>query len=450
MLSSNTESGVAPPRVAQVPLDQLHPDASNPRTHKPKQIRQIADSIAKFGFTNPILIDEAGSVLAGHGRLAAAQLLGLKFVPTICLAHMSRAEKRAYIIADNKLSDSSSFDRKMLTEEVALILSLDPSFDLGVTGFEIKEIELLLDQGDARPRPEPATPPPARAFPPVCREGDLWTLGSHKLLCGDALLKQSYVRLMGRNRAQVVFVDPPYNQKPSDISGKGRIMHGAFAFASGEMSEAEFIRFLITAMTHLAKASANGSVHYICMDWRHQFELLTAARAVYDRQLDLCVWAKGQPAMGAPYRSQHELVGVFKHGTRSHIDNVQLGKHGRNRSNLWSYSSGSSFSRGRQQELAWHATVKPIALVEDALLDTSARDDIVLDAFAGSGTTLIAAQRCGRQARVMEIDPYYCDVIIRRYEAETGIAAVEAGGDTFTHREANPAVSLAERSDSHE
>lgn len=421
--------------ILECALEALKPHPGNPRQHSPKQIRQIADSIRRFGFTNPILVDGENMVLAGHGRLAAAKQLGLRAVPIVRLDHLSPAERRAYVIADNKLGDLSRFDRKLLADEVALILEAEPDFDLEVTGFDAGDLELLVDLGGEWPPAEPPLPPPDRALPPLARAGDLWQLGRHRLLCGDALAPESYRTLMGRERARIIFVDPPYNQPAADITGKGRIAHGDFVMASGEMTEGEFSDFLTAACALMAKASMDGALHYVCMDWRHMHELLAAGRAVYDRQLDLCVWAKGQPGMGSPYRQQHELIAVFKRGTRPHVDNIELGRHGRNRSNLWTYSSGPSFSAARQQELAWHATVKPRQLVHDALLDASRRDDLVLDAFGGSGTTLIAAEEASRRARLIEIDPYYCDVILRRFESLTGIKASSAAGDTLADRE---------------
>lgn len=302
------------PRIVAVPIEQLCAHPSNPRVHKPKQIRQISDSIGRFGFTNPILTDGEANILAGHGRLAAAKLLGLKTVPTICLEGLTAAEKRAYIIADNRLGDNSSFDRKLLAQEVPFILETDPDFDIELTGFELNDIEIMLDVGGQVAPKELPVPPPERSQAACCRPGDLWTLGKHKLFYGSALERNSFVRLMGRERARMIFVDPPYNQPAKEITGKGRVSHGDFAMAAGEMTEAEFIAFLTAACTLLAKASVDGALHYVCMDWRHQYELLTAGRAVFHELLNTCVWVKGSPALGALYRSQHEFVAVFKRG----------------------------------------------------------------------------------------------------------------------------------------
>lgn len=441
------ESGA--PQIEDNSAADLHPQAGNPRVHTPKHVGQIADSIRRFGFTNPILIDENKNVLAGHGRLAAAKLLGMTSVPTLCLAHLSKAQRRAYVIADNKLGDLSRFDRKLLAAQVELVLEADATFDVEVMGFETDECELLLDGAGQETAQEPAAPPPERQRPANTRLGDLWTLGRHKLYCGNALERDSYLNLMGRERARTIFADVPYNIAAKTISGGGKIRHGDFAMASSEMSETEFIAFLTTGLTYMSRFSVHGAIHYICIDWRHLFELITAGRAVFDRQLDLCVWAKAQPAMGSPYRQQHELIAVFKRGTRPHVENIELGRNGRNRSNLWSYSSGPNFSAKRQEELSWHPTVKPLAMVQDALLDSSHRDDLVLDGFGGSGTTLIAAEQSDRQARLIELDPYYCDVTIRRFEGLTGCKAIAADGDSFAAR-AQPRNDLASEEVSHD
>jgi len=405
------------------PIASLKAHPRNARTHSPKQIRQIADSIRAFGFVNPVLIDGDGGVIAGHGRLEAARTLGMAKVPTLRIDWLSEAEKRAYVIADNRLAEKAGWDRDLLALELGEIGALD--IDVTLTGFDMREIELILDSQTGSAGEEGAFVP--QAGPAVTMPGDLWQLGRHRLLCGNALERTSYARLLGRRRVQLVVADPPYNVPISGhVSGLGRVKHREFLEASGEMNEAAFTRFLTEAMRQMARASAEGSLHYVCMDWRHMFELLSAGRAVYDAYLNLCVWAKSNAGMGSLYRSQHELVVVFKKGARPHINNVELGKNGRYRTNLWSYPGGSSFSATRAEELAWHPTVKPQALIADILLDASNRDDLVLDPFAGSGTTLVAAEQTGRTARVIEVDPLYCDVIIRRFEAAAGIAAVHA------------------------
>jgi DNA modification methylase len=227
---------------------------------------------------------------------------------------------------------------------------------------------------------------------------------------------------MGRERAQMVFTDPPYNV-PIDghASGLGSAKHSDFAMASGEMSEAEFVNFLWTVLSLLARHSLNGALHYICMHWRHLYELLTAGRRVYDELKNLCAWVKSNGGMGSLYRSQHELIAVFKNGSAPHINNVELGRYGRNRTNVWVYAGMNSFGAERAEALSAHPTIKPVQLVEDAILDCSRRGGLVLDAFVGSGTTLIAAERAGRRAFGLEIEPRYVDLALQRFRSFTGI-----------------------------
>lgn len=406
---------------------QLRPRARNPRTHTAKQIKQIAASIKEFGFISPILIDAAGGIIAGHGRAEAAKLIGMSDVPTVGVDHLTPAQIRAYVIADNKLAENAGWDRELLTLELQE-LSVELNFDVTVTGFETAEIDLLiselkddaLDDADEVPEID-------RSVPAVSRLGDRWRIGDHVLLCGDALNKKSYEALLGTHKAQMVFTDPPYNVAiAGHVSGLGKVKHREFAMASGEMSAREFTTFLATAFMRLADFSTNGSIHFICMDWRHMRELLEAAGKPYSELKNLCVWAKTNAGMGSLYRSQHELVFVFKKGTAPHVNNVELGRFGRNRTNVWNYPGVNTFGTDRGNELAMHPTVKPLALVADAILDCSKRGGIILDAFAGSGTTLIAAQKTGRRGYGIEIDPHYADTIIRRFDEVYGLKAVHA------------------------
>ena len=412
----------------------LKPYDRNARTHSKKQIRQIADSIERFGWTNPVLIDGQDQIVAGHGRVAAAKRLGIEAVPTIRLETMSEVEIRAYVIADNRLAELADWDDEILAIELQALVELD--FDVEVTGFETAEIDLLIDgldvagaidDGDRIPEVDPSA---SR----VTQAGDLWRLGRHRLLCGDATKRKSFERLMAGERAQMVFTDPPYNV-PIDghVCGLGRIRHAEFAMASGEMSEAEFTGFLETVLGHLAAHSADGALHFVCMDWRHVYELLSASRETYGEMKNLCVWAKTNAGMGSLYRSQHELVFVFKNGSAPHVNNVELGRHGRYRTNVWQYAGVNALGADRDDALAMHPTVKPVALVADAIRDCSRRGDIVLDAFGGSGTTLIAAERAGRRGYAIEIDPLYVDVTLERFRATFGEEPVhEASGLTFS------------------
>ena len=425
-------------RVEHRPIATLALRRGNPRTHSPKQVRQIADSIETFGFTNPVLIDSKGTVIAGHGRVRAAGLLGMESVPTIRLEHLSEEQIRAYVIADNRLAENAGWDRELLALELQGLAELEIDFDLTVTGFETAEIDLLIgDPADEGPDPAdeiPQSEPGSRA---VSRPGDLWAIGRHRLLCADATDGAAYERLLEGERAQMVLVDPPYNV-PIDghVSGLGRIKHADFAMASGEMSEAEFVSFLERTLGHHAAHSRDGAIHFVFMDWRHLYELLTAGRAVYSEVKNLWVWAKSNAGMGSLYRSRHELIAVFKAGTAAHINNVELGRHGRHRTNVWEYPGFSGFGAERAEALAMHPTVKPVALMADAILDCSRRGGIVLDGFAGSGTTLLAAERTGRRGHGIEIEPRYVDVAIRRLAVHAGLEAVNAeSGRTFAEIE---------------
>ena len=406
----------------QISLCDLIPSTRNARTHDGRQIRQIADSIERFGFTNPVLIDENSTLIAGHGRLEAANMLGLKQIPAIRIAHLSEVEKRALMLADNKIALNAGWDQDKLAAELADLSSMELDFDLDITGFEVAEIDLIIKGSSPESSAEPEEAPlPDHSVPAVSKRGDIWLLGPHRVLCGDARNPDDYERLMAGQTADAGFTDPPYNVPiAGHVSGKGQVKHREFAEASGEMSSAVFEEFLTEPLSLGASNSCVGAVWFACMDWRHIAEMQNAGNAAFDGMLNLCVWAKTNGGMGSLYRSQHELVFVFRKGRQSHRNNVQLGRFGRNRTNLWTYPGVNTFRKGRMEELAAHPTAKPVAMVQDAILDVTARGDIVLDPFLGAGSTLIAAQRCGRTAYGLEIDPAYVDVILRRWRAETG------------------------------
>lgn len=416
-------------------IGSLKPYARNPRTHSPKQIEQIGRSIREFGFTNPVLVDADGGVIAGHGRIEAAKLLGIGEVPTIRLDHMTEAQKRAYVIADNRLAENAGWDRELLALELQYLSDLDLDFDATITGFETPEIDVLIQGIDLDGTSDRADEVPEidDSVPPVSRAGDIWELGDHRLLCGDATKAESFDSLLEWEKAQMVFVDPPYNVRiDGNVCGLGAIKHREFKMASGEMSESEFKEFLKTTLGHLATFSIDGSIHFVCMDWRHSFELTSVGRGVYSELKNLCVWNKTNGGMGSLYRSKHELVFVFKNGTDPHINNIELGRHGRYRTNVWDYAGVNTMRAGRMDDLAMHPTVKPTALVADAILDCSKRHGIVLDCFGGSGTTLLAAEKTGRRGYLMELDPAYVDVTIQRYQKFTGKVATHAvTGVTF-------------------
>ena len=419
--------------IAYRRLEELNPDPANPRRRTKKQIRQIADSIKLFGFNVPILVDCNGKIIAGYGRYHACLLLGITEAPTLCLDHLTPEQARAFMIADNRLTEISTWDDRLLAEQLKELSVHGLDFNIEVTGFEIGEIDLRIASLDEPPERDDD---PADAVselpdgPAVSKLGDVWLLDSHRVLCGSALEAAAFGVLMGEERAATVFTDPPYNV-PIDghASGLGAVHHRPFPMASGEMDSAQFTAFLAAAFRNMASFSVAGSLHYICMDWRHVEDLLTAAHGVFGEVKNLCVWVKDNAGMGSLYRSQHELVFVFKHGRHEHRNNVQLGRFGRNRSNVWRYPGGNSFGRCTEEGnlSALHPTVKPVALVADAILDGSARGDIVLDGFLGSGTTVIAAERACRRCYGLELDPLYVDTIVRRWQKLTGGSARHAG-----------------------
>jgi DNA modification methylase len=405
----------------------------NARTHSKKQIRQIANSFLRFGWTYPILIDEDGVILAGHGRYEAALLLGLREVPVIVVAGLREAEKRALALADNKIAANAGWDRAVLAIELGELADLLPecNLDIDITGFEPAEIDALM--GDlVDPEQDPVDDLPEIAKKPVSRIGDLWVLGEHRLLCGDSREAAHIRQLMLRASPAMVFTDPPYNVRVSSIQGRGKIKHREFVAASGEMSTEQYTGFLVSALSLAAKHSVSGSIHFVCIDWRHASEMLVAGNEVYAELKNLVIWVKTTAGQGSFYRSQHELIFVFKNGDAPHVNNFQLGQHGRNRSNVWTYPGVNTFRAGRLDELAMHPTVKPVALVADAIRDCSRRGDIVLDPFMGSGTTILAAERVGRRGYGLELDPLYVDVAVRRWQAYTRRdATLKSTGQTF-------------------
>jgi DNA modification methylase len=404
--------------IETLPVATLRPWPSNARTHSKKQVRQIADSIEAFGFTNPVLIDRENSILAGHGRVEAAKLIGMSDVPCVRLEHMTLDQKRAYVLADNKLALNAGWDEELLAEELSALLETDPGFDIGVTGFSIPEIDSLVDGLSSEEPGDPEDDIVPEVAPRRCQVGDVWKLGAHRLVCGDALDGLVAEDLMDGHQARMIFTDPPYNVRiDGNVGGLGKIKHREFAMASGEMSVSEFTEFLHQAFRNLAKHSVDGSIHFICMDWRHMSEMLAASETVYSELKNLIVWAKDNGGMGTFYRSRHELIFAFKKGDGPHVNTFELGQHGRYRTNVWQYRGVNTMRAGRLDELALHPTVKPVQMIADAIKDVSARGDIVLDLFGGSGSTLIAAEKTGRRAFLCELDPIYGARILARWEA---------------------------------
>jgi DNA modification methylase len=408
--------------IVWIELAALTPNWRNARTHSKKQIRQIADSIKACGFAFPIVTDERRKIIAGHGRYAAAQTLGLDQVPVITVDGLSPAKKRALALADNKIAENAGWDREILSvelPELAELLVAD-GIDISITGFASAEIDqIAVDFDPEVDEPVDGIEPDWLKQPPISRPGDLWQLGGHRLLCGDAREADTLKRLIDGEKAAMAFLDPPYNVRVRDIVGRGRVQYGEFAMASGEMSQGEFVTFLTNALGAAAAVSSDGALHYICMDWRHIGELLDSGHAIYDELLNIIVWVNNNGGQGSFYRSQHEFIAVFRVGEASHTNNIELGRHGRNRTNVWHYAGANTFRPGRMDDLQAHPTVKPTALVADAIKDCTKRNDIVLDTFSGSGTTILAAERVGRRCFALEIEPRFVDVAIRRWQAFT-------------------------------
>jgi len=433
------------PRVLSIEylsVSDLQVNSQNPRLHPPRQIRQLAESINLFGFNTPILVDAHLRVIAGHGRLLACSRLGITQVPVIRLEHLSDDQLRAFLIADNKLAENAKWDDQLLGDNFRILSEAEINFSLETTGFEMSEIDMFVE---GVPSPHSGEPdladviPDSESKPCVTRTGDCWLLGGHRVLCGDARTDLSYAVLMRGQRARTVFTDPPYND-PIDgyVTGFGRVHHSEFAMGSGEMSTPEFTQFLTRVLSHCADRSVKGALHFICMDWRHASELLSAATVTYTEFKNLCVWVKDNAGQGSLYRSQHELVFVFKSGTKPHRNNVQLGQYGRYRTNVWQYARVNYRSRNIEEGglSRLHPTIKPVQLVADAILDCTTRGEVVLDPFLGAGTTLVAAERTGRRCYGIEIEPRYVDVIVRRWQEFTGQSAVnESTGRTFKEAE---------------
>lgn len=428
-------------RIVTRKLRDLKDFENNPRQHSKRQVRRLAKIIQDIGFLGVLVIDERGYILAGHARREAALMAGMEEVDCLVVEHLADEQKRAFVLADNKMGLESTWDIEKVQLVLGEIVELNVEFDLSLTGFDAAEI----DQFDAALGPQSDTPEPRdeavpepKAGPAVTRAGDLIACGLHRIVCGDARDGKIYDKLLEDRLAALVISDPPYNVAiPGNVSGNGKVRHDNFAMASGEMLSPAFTAFLQQVFEPLAKHSRDGSIHFHFMDWRHMREILEAGAAVYTELKNMIVWDKGVGGQGSFYRSQHELIFAFKNGTAAHQNNFGLGAGGRYRTNVWKYRGLNTGGKNRQEELAMHPTVKPVQMLADAMLDCSSKSDIVLDPFGGSGSTLIAAEKVGRRARIIEIDPRYVDVMIRRWQTYTREDAVFLDtGETFEEREA--------------
>jgi hypothetical protein len=425
-------------------IEELKSNPKNPRRHSKKQIREIARSIETFGFNVPLLVDNKLQLIAGHGRFEASKLLGFPQVPTIPLEHLSETQIKAFEIADNRLAEHAVWDDRLLAEQFKTLAEVKLDFNLEVTGFEVGEIDLMIE--DLTPCPA-SEKDPADQVPkiehavPVTRAGDLWLLGHNRLLCGDALDDRAYLVLMDGRRAAAVFTAPPHNGSiNANVPESASIRSAEFSTSSShKMTESDSIEFCSKVFSHLMHCSEDGALHFVCTAWLHVKVALTAGSRVYPALENFCVWVKDTAGPGGLYRSQHEVIVVFRSGTGKRIR--KLGAYRRNRSDVWNYPGVSSSPKATEDRnfSTDHPTRHPVALVADAILDSTTRGGIVLDPFLGSGTTLIASERTGRICYAIELNPTSCDLAIRRWQALTGQTAIEErSGRTFSE---SPGVS---------
>ncbi|WP_082463757.1 site-specific DNA-methyltransferase [Sphingomonas sp. Leaf17] len=402
-----------------VAVATLTPAMRRTRTHSGKKRQLLETSIREYGMLDPITVNSANVIVDGHLRFEIAQKLGFRDVPVIRISHLSNAEERAYAIAANKLPTVANYDVDALRIELEEIRTEVPTLDLTLTGFTVGEMDRLDGRYRAGLYDDLDEDTPDSEDGPEARLGDLYALGNHKIICGDSLEPAVYEALMGTEQASCCFTDPPYNVKiQGHVTSSAK--HGEFAMASGEMTQGEFECFLSTVLGNVRQQLTDGAIAFVCMDHGHLLELLLAGDAVFSERLNICMWDKGRGGMGSLYRSQHECIAVFKNGAAPHLNNIALGKNGRDRTNVWSFPGMIGFGKARTKARALHPTVKPVVLMAEALLDVTSSGDRVLDPFGGSGSTLIAAERIGRHARLIELDPTYVDRTIARWERLTG------------------------------
>lgn len=439
IIAADANAAVAQMQIKHLPTGALRPPPVELRKADKRQQPALKASIKAFGIVKPILVDENVVIVAGYSVWKAAKALNIKAVPTLCISHLTPEQIRLYRIADNQIATLSSFDEEMLRVELGELAELSlhtvPELNLELTGFATAEIDNILlstkSQPEAASQPDEPDLDSPEIKQAVSRLGDLWIAGDHRIVCGNSMEEVSYAALMAGELAQMVVADPPYNVI---IGGhvSGRKGAREFAFASGEMSSAEFTQFLLTGFRLCVKFSVDGSIHYHAIDWRHVWEMLSAGREAYTEHKQILVWAKTNASMGW-YRSQHELICVFKNGTAPHIDNFGLGDTGRYRTNLLTHPGSNTFRKGRDEDLAAHPTVKNFSLIADLIRDCSTRGGIILDNFGGAGTAMAAAEWTGRRARLIEIDPVYVDVTLRRWMKQSGGEPIlEATGQTFS------------------
>jgi DNA modification methylase len=417
-----------------LPIQSIKPNPRNARTHPGKQVAQLAAGIEANGYGSSILVDENFNLIAGHARLAAMKLLGRTEIPAVILEGLTPLQKRCLALAENRMALDSGWDHEILAVELFEIEPLLQSvnLDIAVTGFSHGEVdELHVNLDDPKPDPADKIKSSWMSTRPISKPGDLWQLDKHRLLCGDALSETDHHRLLDGEEAAMACHDVPYNVKIANVVGRGHTSHAEFAMASGEMNRSEYMGFLSVALANTRRYLKDGAVVFVFTDWRHVDQLIGVGRDIFGEPINLICWVKSSPGMGSFYRSEHELIALFRVGQKAPLNNIQLGRHGRPRSNVWRYPGAGQSGAGRQL-LKHHPTPKPIALIADAIKDCTRRGDIIVDCFVGSGTTILAAEKVGRRAFAMEIEPKFVDLSIRRWQAYTGKDAIHTeSGRTF-------------------
>ncbi len=415
--------------IETISIENLNRYSNHTRIHSKEKIAKLAKLISKYGFIIPILIDsEKKEIITGHARIQAAQELNLQNVPAIMISHLTKAQIKAFRIADNKITEGSEWDVNALRLEFLELQDLN--FDLSLTAFELPEIDLIvLDDDNAD---DDCDEIPEVTDNPIVKPGDMFQLGNHRIACIDCRNEDDVLNLTQGEEIDLVITDPPYNVKINGHVLTHTKSHSEFAMASGEMSKAEFTEFLTSVFKVFANIGKPGSLHYHFIDHKHIEEMLEAGSSAYDDRLNICVWNKTNAGMGSFYRSQHEFCCLFKKGQTSHTNNVQLGKFGRNRTNVWTYPGMNTFSENRDELLSSHPTVKNMQMIADMILDASNTGEIVFDGFLGSGTTLIAAEKTGRIFMGTEIEPKYIETTIARFQAMSDKPVIHlATGLTF-------------------
>lgn len=420
-----------PLQLIKVPVCDLNPSAHRTRVTTPEQLERLVRSIGALGFNQPILT-AGNEIIDGHVRVEAAKRLGLEELPAIDCSHLTATEVRELRLAVNRIAEQGEWDLDLLKIEFQELIELD--CDLTTTGFSSEDRDIiLLDPVELSEGEDEHAEELGDRGDPVTKPGDVWILEGHRLVCGDSREQHTYEALMGSEQAHAVASDPPYNVRiQGNVSGLGKKVHDEFAMASGELNGEEWQQFLDTVLVRLASWVVAGAVLFVFMDWRSIHRLYAAGAAAKLKLINLVVWYKESGGMGALYRSSHELVAVFCKGDKPHTNNVELGRHGRDRQNVWCAPGANRRGSSANEMLALHATPKPVEICVDAILDVTSKGQIVLDAFLGSGTTLIAAEKTGRRCFGIEFEPRFVDVAIERWMRLTGGQAVlEETGKSF-------------------